>query len=46
MLYRDQNNIELVTVLRSNLCRLITPELILQLRALKSHLSIKSFLFI
>ena len=43
MLYRDQNNIELVTVLRSNLSKYITPELTLQLNALKEHLGIKSF---
>lgn len=34
---------ELVTVLRSNLRDLVTPDLILQLDALKSHLGIKSF---
>lgn len=36
-------HMELVTVLRSNLKHLITPDLILQLQALKDHLGIKSF---
>lgn len=36
-------HLERVTVLRSNLRDLVTPDLILQLNALKNHISIKSF---
>lgn len=35
--------LERVTVIGSNLYRLITPEMILQLHALKDHLGLKSF---
>lgn len=37
-------HMELETVLSSNLRRLITPELILQLGVLKSYLGVKSFI--
>jgi len=35
--------LELVTVLRSNLRDVITPDLVLQFNALKAHINIKSF---
>ena len=38
-----QSPCELVTVLRSNLRDLVTPDLILQLQALKDHLDIDNF---
>ena len=38
------NILELVTVIGSDLRELVNPDLILQLNALKSHISIKSFI--
>jgi len=44
LLLKNDSDMELVTVLRSNLYESITPSLILELNALKDHLQTQSLI--